>query len=211
MPLDIDLDLVRAAPKLKLSLMNTKLNFTLSGWITSEFTISGTANYKNPYESAMDEASTKLNAITATVNSKAGTEIPQIQLKTLAKTVGLYVGSEKPTFDVPMLFVTTKPGDNIVTDLAKLVSLTMPEEDKKTSLIKAPGNYIAAEGAASAGGTWTVSIGSWFRARHLLLLQAQATFSKEVVPSGAPLYANASATFAPYRLVSSSDFRKYFK
>lgn len=64
--------------------------------------------------------------------------------------------------------------------------------------------------SASARGTITLEVGSWFRARGLICKSLDFIISKEIVADGTPLYVKANLQVEPYRMWALSDFLNCF-
>lgn len=59
-------------------------------------------------------------------------------------------------------------------------------------------------------GTWSIQIGNWFRATHLVLDNVNFSGSKEVVTGGVPLVVNVSASFTPVIQPSAKTVKGWF-
>lgn len=204
----------------------------VQGIMTGDFSIGSGAAWNTPLNStALESISATLNigkdAFQAAAN-KLGYSVDlgsQIQLKSLNQTVNFWTGSERPQFTVELMFISLVRGFDVRDHVLNLFKAVMPNQGKAISvlgsnidvLLNAPLGYNPLTGA----GTFSVQLGTWFRARNQVMKSVNFTFSQEMVPLNgdagfvnatkfAPLYAKGSITFEPYRDITYSDFAGYF-
>lgn len=180
--------------------------------ITEDLQVAGSSNFTSPFEQYLSDKNNTLNQLTAAMNV-AGFDFGSIQLKNLGNSISLWENSERPVFNIPMLFITTRTGGDTRRKAAHLSSFTYPITDSNeislTNFVKPPGGYrIGKDGIAI--GTWTLEIGTWFRATNLVLKQAPIVMSKEPTPDRQPLFAIVNCTLEPYRMISQSEYMGYF-
>jgi len=220
MPSVIAIDAVRQDPNSQIRLTSEDGAVpSIIGFITDDMQVSGAAEYNAPFETAMAKQSIRLNALTTLANDWFGAKIPQMQLKSRAHTVNMWVSSQRPSFLVSFLYPALREGEDIVDNVKYLVGATYPdaEDGAMTTLLEAPNGYAVGAGGAqdlttgtSLAGTWMLEYGRWFRATNLVLRSASATMSKEITPYSGPLYAKIDVTLEPYRLISAEEFHDYF-
>lgn len=192
----------------------TKGKRTFRGAIEQDFELGGEAQFDNPFEQYLDDKSQKLAQGTAVFNSMfKGFDVSPIQLKTRLNTISLWTGSQRPPIPIPFTVVRRRMSQPSVTSITSyLISQTFPEstEPALTGFLTAPGGYKITDDG-NAEGTWIVSVGNWFRATGLILRSANFTHSKAVVGDDTPLYATGTLTFEPYRAITASEFRAWFR
>lgn len=183
---------------------------SIVGFITDDMEVSGEASFNTPFETTMDKQSTQLNVITTAANSWFGLKMPQMQLKSRAQTVNMWVSSKRPSWTFTFIYVALREGESVINNVKFLIGACYPEVGSSMrSLMSAPNNY-AVDLGGSPSGTFLLEYSSWFKAPELVLTNASASMSKEITPDGEPLYAKVSVTLEPYKMISSEDFRGYF-
>lgn len=187
------------------------------GFVVDKFSISGTANYNSPLESAAQESlDTKLQAAQTSLKGLLGPladSLPNFSLKTVAQSVSIWTGSDRPSFNIPMAFIATRPGDDVRIDVRKLLRTTFPNFSNAglATTIHPPNNYrvTTEDGSVSATGTISVQIGRWFSAPLQVMTNVDFQFSEVVTPDGYPLYAVGTVTFTPFRTISADEIESY--
>ena len=183
----------------------------ISGFLTSEFSVEGKANYGSPADmSSQDSMNQMLGKGQMLMNTAAswfgssGTG-GQIQLKSLSQTIASWQGTEKPSFSVSMMIPALKKGDNILNSTVKLLQAIYPTG---TDLLRAPNGY--APSRSSAKGVSSIKIGSWFNAQNQIIESVSEVFSMQEVENGSPLYSNVVVGFSPWRSLNADDIAGYF-
>lgn len=149
-----------------------------------------------------------------------------IIVRTKEQTVYNWSGSTRPTITVNLLFVRVRESDNIIENALKLYRATLPVDVSRTRIqptekpdskkragvtqIEAPLGYKSGLAGEGTTGTISIQIGTWFKANNLVARTCDFTYSKEVTPDGAPLYAQGSITLEPYSVITLSDYNDYF-
>ncbi|QJT71154.1 hypothetical protein GR11A_00117 [Vibrio phage vB_VcorM_GR11A] len=186
--------------------------FTVTGFLEEDFDPAGGAQveYSNPFEDYLTDKSEKLNQGTAVFNSLFGANIEQTQLKSRLNSISLWTGTSRPTFDIPITLIRHRTADQPITAItSELQSYLFPIADGGLeSTLAAPGGYKIIEGG-KASGTWTLSIGNWFRATGLILRAAPFPHSQVITVDDTPMFAKGRVTLEPYRMISSAEFRQY--
>ena len=137
-------------------------------------------------------------------------------LGSYAQSILHWNSSERPTFQVSMHFVTWRNehvGTKGVTRRAtELASMPLPGISSATDghTMTRPAGYNTSENDRGVQGTFTLEIGTWFRARKLVLQSANLNMSKERTTLGEPLYATVECELVPYRMVSYDEYLGWF-
>ena len=183
---------------------------TVKGFLRNDFNFTITSRYQSAFDQgALGDISGAVNAGTSVANGALGTNIQNMQGKCLDLTVANWLGTDKPTFSITMLFVSYKPEINVINEVKKLMKGVLPFKGMGNWSLNAPLKY-APKGAAGASGCWTVRIGNWFVGPFMIMTSVAPTYSKEVVKDGQPLYADVAVTFEPYRLIDAKEFLSCF-
>ena len=121
-----------------------------------------------------------------------------------------WVGAETPVFNIDMVFIALRGGDDVVTKVHQLYETCFPGGQTSIATISPPLDYTVGDKGGSASGTITVQLGRWFRATQQIMQSVNFTFSKETTPDGGPLYARGSIEFTPFKAITYGDFSDYF-
>ena len=200
----------------------------INGLLQGEFNISGGNQWNTPLASAaLDSLSEKVNIVKAAIQGGAnllGKKVDlgsQVQLKTLNQTNNFWTGSERPKFNIDLLFIALRRGDDIRDFIEPLYSAVYPSLGRGGIYLKAPLGYNV-DGRGNPKGTFAIKLGSWFRATKQVMTNVSFTYSQEMIPldgnpnSGieptkfAPLYARGSISFEPYRDITFREFKGYY-
>lgn len=209
-----------------ISLPNGSGSQRIPALLQGEFTVSGGNAFNNPLaSSAQANLSEKLNVGKAAIESVAniaGREVnlgSQIQLKTLQQTALFWTGSEKPRFNIDLLFIAMRRGDDVREFVEPLYQTVFPTLGEGGVFLRAPFGY-SVDGKGNASGTFAVQLGQWFRATRQVMTSVSFTYSQEMVPLNgsptqeptqfAPLFARGSISFEPYRDITFREFQGYF-
>lgn len=195
--------------------------------VIGDFSISTGAAWNTPLvSSALESMSQTLNIAKGAAEAlaqKAGYNIDfgaQVQLKSLKQTANFWTGSERPVFSLELLYISLYRGFDVRQQVLQMYQTVMPTLGKDVAglgfLLNAPLGYNPITGA----GTFSIQLGTWFRARAQVMKSVQFTYSQEMVPLDggkgiepskfAPLYAKGSITFEPYQDITYGDFKGYF-
>lgn len=180
---------------------------TVTAFVTSDFSFGTSSEYNAEWEFEKQKPLAEaFNRLTSVINA-GGADIAQISLKSLSQTISTWTGTEKPQFNIDLLFVSYDPNVRPLDRVRDLMGGIFPES--LGMVLVAPMKY--APGLKSASGIWNIKIGTWFDAPYQILRQVNPTFSKEVTPDGRPLYAKVNVVFEPYRMISYNEFKSYFR
>lgn len=155
-----------------------------------------------------------VNGIKNALNSLFNTQFIQERIQHPGQTINSWIGSRRPVFNVPLVFVAIRPGDD-VRESIKILSRAVTPTIVGTGLgqrYRAPLSYSVDLASATAlGGTITMEIGRWFRATGLVMKDMSSNISNIPTPSGLPLMAEATVTLEPFKAVTFRDIEGYFR
>lgn len=244
----LDIDALRNTPDAIVRLTLMEQGKVFSSFITENLSISGSAQFTDPFSDAfMDKMSgfnKTMDALTASSGALTGgngiNAAAFRQQKTLGQTMSQYQSSDRPVFNIPMVFITTRAGQRLDLKAVELASLVYPElqseqaEDKQTAAGNASGqpqgtsvsssgknrlaeqfippcNYRWTDSGYPAG-TWMLEIGRWFRATDLVLTSATLEMSKQrVAQTGEALFSLVNCQLQPAYATTASQFMRYFR
>lgn len=186
----------------------------VESFIREDFAFQNTARFQSAFD---QEKLQKLGGIgTAAggvINALTGSRLNQINTTSAALTIATWQGTDKPTFNLQLLFVAYKKGYDVLENVKTLLKGVYPDglmEYSAGLVWNAPLSYTP-RGLAGADGTWSVAIGQWFYAPFQIFTGVNPRISKHVVADGKPLYAEVMVSFEPYRILTSKEFFEYFK
>ena len=204
-------------------LISTGESKIFQGSVRNDLTIAIGAQYNSFFKIAsMDRASELINQFNIASGSvakfigKEPNDFSNIQLKTPALTSLVWLGTEAPTFTVPLTIIAWREGDNVLKVIKELYRTVLPTTGTVfglDTLMKAPLNYTAGSALNNSdpSGTITVKIGTWFSARNQIMQNVSFDISRIASNSqGEPLYADGAITFRPYRDITYNDFLEFF-
>lgn len=193
---------------IRLTHMQTGKQF--KSYISQNFTISGSATYSSPFEAYLQQKSDTLNQVSAAVNT-AGFNLPQQKLSIRGNTVLMWQSSDRPSFQITMLFLTVNSGNKTMQLASELASMVFPRTkgQSMTDFLEAPGGFKVGE-SGKAEGTWMLELGTWFRAADLVLVSTAMDIAKERTNTGQPVYVAVDCNLQPYTNVSENEFKNYF-
>lgn len=196
-------------------------------FMTQDFGFGGGNEFNSPFESgALKSLNEKLNMGLVGIKKLAQTfgagkyveGVGHIQLQERSMTSLMWLGPSRPTFTLPLVFVTARANDDVRTAVRILLRTVYPAGSEtelfkgtKTERLKPPMGYSPIDGK----GTVTLQLGTWLRIRKLVVRNVNFTFSKEVVKISenltAPLYAVGTMELSPYLQPSATDVDNYFR
>lgn len=187
--------------------------FSLKGLIESETSFTMSNQYTDGLEEAAGQASaTGIMNAAANVFGKS-----QSLIKNISQTISQWSGTSKPQLPVTITLINTSSKSDIVGKVKKLMILQAPSVGMMS--ISHPTDYsgelisggLSSSSSVKVKGTWIVEIGRWLRVDRLILLDANAVFSKEITVDGQPLYARVQLTFQPCILPDKDVIAGYFR
>lgn len=161
-------------------------------------------------------------------------------IKSAHETLQAYESSTPPIFSVTSVIVSFEPEINVLDSVLNLFSMVMPYKQGNFAFIN-PLKYIpmlsssniddlvefketnptdfGASGSldtkanlvSGGSGTLTLAIGKYFFATGMICNDVSASFSKEVVDDGTPLYATVTFSFRPKIQPDFFQYKRYFR
>lgn len=132
----------------------------------------------------------------------------------LQQTRKVWQESRAPQLSIEMTFWNIgdeNPADRPITKVARIYSALFPSRRKGTFLVRSPLGYKFTNENGDAVGTLYLSIGQWFKAGGLVMLDANFTPSLEISSDGTPLYYTGTVTLEPHRMITYEEFLGWFK
>ncbi|HEC63781.1 MAG TPA: hypothetical protein ENI23_00640 [bacterium] len=182
---------------------------TVTGFVQDNITIGGKNDYNKPGAGGAQQKLSQVASSVASVANIFGANMGQFQIMHLSQTVNAWVGSGKPQFQIPMLFLATKESDDVRVSVARIMDATYPTRSSIVTLRAPLGYAVNPRTAAALRGTLAVRVGNYFRATRMLIIEQSFKLSKEPIRSGAPLYAEGSITIEPYRLLTAAEIKAF--
>lgn len=221
MDVQYDIDNLIANPNGKVGIaIEGNPPFIARAFTTDEtFSVASSAQYESFFQQTAGgilEGMGNKGAAAKTVMNALG-----IKTETFGNSAARYVTSEKPQFQLNLLFVAVRTNDDPREPVKNLLAFTAPKGEANPSLLdrlRPPHGYSLqgqldvekATGYEDLGGFMSVQIGRWFRATKLILTAVSFEFSTVTTRRGVPLYAAGSISFEPYRVITSEEFKNYF-
>jgi hypothetical protein len=107
--------------------------------------------------------------------------------------------SSRLSFSLPLIFIAMDENDDITKHIQALAQTVLPTEDKIS--FTEPAGF----------GTVSVQIGTWFKARNMIIDSIDPIFSKEVLAkNGKPAYATCDVKFSSKFIMTYADFLNCF-
>ena len=211
---NVNLDITRAIddPNIQVMILINRTE-VVRAFVTADHTFSTTVNWSAPVDQvAQLGADALISKLPPAIKSAINAVKQTTPVTSYITTIKAYVSTTGPTFTLPLFFVALKEDDDIRQNVLKITDLVYPRSVGNT-LLTPPGGYLGPVGATrdEPPGLISIRIGRWFDAIRLFLISdASVTFSKEVIPSGNPLYAKMSVTFTPWKSLSANEWRNCF-
>ena len=204
----LNIDSIRSNPNQKIKMTLPKGKVVNAFMVQDTFAINGSNQFEDLF--SLGNISSKIQTVSKMLSKGTSTltGTAHKMAKHRKETRQAWVGAEKPTFSLQLMFVATKADDDIREEVFKVLEGVYPEEGTG-GIISAPWGYGFGTGGKS--GKFTISIGKWFSAPNQILNDASFELSKETTKKGWPLYATGTINFFPYRLIYAKELKKYFK
>lgn len=190
------------------------------GFLQSDISINGGSLFSEPFSSAAQESiANKIEKFKASLagfdlTRKIAKSLKNITFRTVSQSVSLWQGTEKPTFSMDLLFLAfdDSPENDVRRNVARLFETVFPTISGSGRAgrrqIKPPLGYFPDVINARADGTISVFVGTWFRARNMVMQSVNPTFSRETLPNGSPLFATVNIQFRPVVVLTFDDVKK---
>jgi len=200
----IDLGVIANNPATLTSIVGSGIR--VYGWIMEDFAIGGSNTWDSLYDlSALEGVNKSYQQV---VQASSG-EAENVMMKSIGDTVAYWGGSSTPEFSLPMMFVALNTGVDVRVFVKDLLKGVYPTNAEGKITVPLGFNSPKSGEKAELKGTVTVQIGKWFKAPGQVLTNANFSFSKEVTPTGTPLYALGSIGFRPYRMITAKEIGSY--
>lgn len=184
------------------------------GFTRGDFQFNISNEFNNPeINSGQQSLTNAVNSVKRFLNDWFNTQAAQERIQHPGQTINSWIGSNRPVFSIPLMFIAIRPGDDVrdqVKALARGVSSTAVGSGI-SQRFRAPLGYAPAFGEATAVGTIAVEIGQWFRATELVMKDSSFNISTITTDSGHPAWAEGTVTLEPFRAVTIRDVRGYFR
>lgn len=132
------------------------------------------------------------------------------QLMSYASSIAHWQSTPRPSYPVDFTIVAYRSDIDVRKVYRDLAKCVLPEGSGAMT-VKTPAGYRVSAGNTISDrkyvpdGTLDLRIGNWFYQRGLIMTSLSGTFSREVVPSGAPLYLECSLSLTPFRMIDAQD------
>jgi hypothetical protein len=200
---------------IKGNVANAKIIITLppSGvvncFIKEDFAVGASAQYGNADETNMGLGGQVEGMASKMMSNVRGKVLGRTSVSKI-QTILDWTGTGPFEFELPVVFIATRPEDDVRTKVNAVMDRVFPEEGS-IGTYTAPGGYTPNRGTGAPSSVCGVQIGKWFRSVGMLLVSsASFTYSKETISSGNPLYADGTIGFTTYRDITAKDFRGFF-
>lgn len=187
--------------------------FTVTAFMRSSLQINVNSNFNaGDSGSAQNALNSAINATVGVINSFSSKNAAQFQLKHLGQTILSWTGATKPVFNFPLTIVATREDQDIRDEVYKLYRAVLPTSRSAgvDQRIIAPLGYGPRTLQATAQGTVSLQVGTWFRARGLVVRSVNFAYSTETLRSGLPMMAEGNVELEPFRMITIDDLRGYF-
>lgn len=204
----LSIDKVRNSEYSKVSVLGSGITFT--GILQNDIGVSGGNDFDTKFlgSDLLDTVTSKKAELQRTVTRVTGGAAGADVSGTIQELTKLnWTGSKKPMLSVQVILVALKDdqANDVVRKHLEIMRTVFP--NKKGGFFIAPLGYNPGNGA----GTLSLKIGKWFHARALVMRDARFTFSRICLKSGRPMFALGQIEMEPYRAITFSEFRSYFK
>lgn len=211
----LDIDNINTNPNSQIIIAIPGVPRPVTGYIQNDVFISAGNEFNTPFENqAQNSLNTKLQglgSVTGRFSDTAGEKLKTFSLKTIDQSALFWTGSRIPQFSIPLTFVAVRESDDVRDPVENLYKTVFPIFDKlsKSATIRPPLGYFPK--GISADGTISVRIGNWFNASRLVMVNVDFSFSREVIESGAPLFATGTVVMRPFRAISFNEFQGWLR
>lgn len=190
-------------------------NVAVVGFTRGPFALNAGNEWNTPSLSAGQQAlSGAINEIKGFMNTWFSTEAIQERIQHPAQTIKSWTGSNRPVFEVPLMFVRVRLTDDVEAETLKLYKGVFGTSvgGGVTARFRAPLNYAPSKSATKgASGTVILKIGRWFSASNLIINTVNFNFADAPTDGGKPLWAEGSVSLEPFRAITYNEFRNYFR
>ena len=183
-------------------------------WITGDFQINLSAAYTAPFEDVLETAQEWIGKATIIGGEVELADTVRERLesaRTRENTTYTWSNSDRPSFSVPLTFISVGDNDRPQDLAMSLGALTQPgiRGNGTNPTLQPPAGYRASLQDGTRG-TFDLELGNWFKASELVLVDAPVTLSAQRMENNQPLYATVDVTLEPYRTISEEELLGYF-
>ena len=184
------------------------------GFTRGPFALNAGNEWNTPDQGGGQQALSKaINGVQGFLNTWFDTQAVQQRIQHPGQTIKSWTGSNRPVFELPLMFVRVRLTDDVEKETLKLYKgvFGTTAGGGITSRFRAPLNYAPAFGRAAASGTATMRIGRWFSASNLIFNTVNFNFADTPTDGGKPLWAEGSISLEPFRAITFNEFQNYFR
>lgn len=188
----------------------------ITGVVSQDFSFNTSANWGalNQDHNAKNYISKLIEGWKGLMNRWEGTAFSQGILQWAGETVSKWDGTSPISFSIPLIFVATRPDDNVLLNVVLLQKGIFPTfESPSNPLVSsmiAPNGYSVGD-INNTQGRYGIQIGQWFKTPQFFIITGvDFTISKEVIRSGRPLYAMGTVAFQSSRIMSYDEVSQMF-
>lgn len=129
------------------------------------------------------------------------------------ETRAKWTESSKPQFTIEFVLVASTAADALYNAglIQALKSATLPINDKGALLAPLGYRSVYKNGKLDLTGTLTFSLGKWFVATKLIMVNESCRPSRQVTSNGYPLSWDCAVTLETMEMITIDDFRRYFQ
>lgn len=190
----------------------------LSAFVMEDFAYNLGNVFESLWEDAMGTASASiqmLEQMAASVGMQWGSG--QTRLKSIEQTIAQWQGSEKVSFNLPLVFIATDPTMDVLHPVMALNKLVLPSQGQLGGVINSPsysGLGMAGTKTTLRGGVG-FAYGQWFRTPNWFLVRKFSPIISKATIIGAdglqrPLMAAAQLSIEAYRMIFADEFNGFF-
>lgn len=208
------IDVLKSNPDSKV-IIGMPNNVAVLGFTRGPFAINAGNEWNTPSQGAGQQSlSNVINGIKGFLNNWFEEKAIQERIQHPGQTIKSWTGSNRPVFEVPLMFVRVRLTDDVEAETLKLYKGVFGTSvgGGALSRFRAPLNYAPTfSGTVAASGTVSLAIGKWFLAHGLVINTVNFNFADTPTDGGKPLWAEGSVSLEPFRAITYNEFRNYFR
>ena len=182
------------------------------GYLDNPFSVEASAEWSDKLF-GLDYAK-DINALIAAAGSN-------ISVYTILDTTQQYIVAQNPSFTLSFYVIATNSNINPMKSVMRLYEAIYPEKANDATiryhwgytpnaLGDSNGNIQNLQGKNPTTGTVIVTIGKWFRAINMIIVDVKMEYSETLGPNGKPIWVKPSITVKPRRLPYANEFTQMF-
>lgn len=188
----------------------------ITGVISQDFVFNTSANWGglNQDHNAKNYMSKLIEGWKGAMNRWNQTHFEQGILQWAGETVMKWEGTSPIAFNIPLIFVATRPDEDVLKNMILLQKGIFPTFESPSnpliSSMTAPNGYSVGD-INNIQGRYQIKIGKWFSTPKLFIIDGvDFIISKEVTSFGRPLYVTGSVSFKSSRIMSFDEVQQMF-